>query len=150
MCIVNSCHTLALGLRACFRLNVLRGKRHTIQRKSRCMKRRPIKEQRLDDLESALRPLLLSCLEECRNGRWGLFGQNDSMEAAKYLRWEDGQHLKEMALEIRSLRAEFGRPNPLVERFFHYCSLRGGNVPGEPKLARAFLDEIQRGDFGRS
>ena len=111
------------------------------------MKSRPIKEQRLDDLESEFRPLLVSCLEECRNGRWGLFGQNDGVESAKYLLWEDGKHLKEIALQIRSLRAEFGRPNPLVDRFLHYSSLRGANVPGEPKLAHALLDEIKRGDF---
>lgn len=114
------------------------------------MKPRPIKEQRLEDLESAFRRLLLSCLEECGNGRWGLFGQNDSTEAAKYLHREEGQHLKEIALQIRSLRAEFGRPNPLVERFLHYCSMRGANIPGEPKLAKALLDEIQKGDFGHS
>jgi hypothetical protein len=30
----------------------------------------------------------------------------------------------------------------VVERFLHYCSLRGANAPGEPKLAKAFLDEI--------
>lgn len=113
------------------------------------MRKQP-SEQLLEDLESDFRPLLISCLEECRNGRWGLFGQNDSAEAAKYLRWEAGQHLKEIALEIRVLRAEFGQPNPLVERFLHYCSLRGANIPGEPKLANAFLGEIQRGDFGDS
>jgi len=114
------------------------------------MKGRPFKEQKLDELESDFRPLLVSCLEECGNGRWGLFGQNDSPEAAKYLHWEDGRHLNEIALHIRSLRTEFGQPNPLVERFLHYCSLRGANVPGEPKLAKALLDEILRGDFGPS
>ena len=45
------------------------------------------------------------------------------------------------------MRMEFGRPNPLVERFFHYCSLRGAHAPGEPKLAKAFLNEIQNEDF---
>jgi hypothetical protein len=72
------------------------------------------------------------------------------MEAAKCLHWEEGQHLKEIALQIRSLRGEFGRPNQLVERFLHYFSMRGANIPGEPKLAKAFLDEIQKGDFGHS
>jgi hypothetical protein len=52
-----------------------------------------------------------------------------------------------MALEIRDLRAEFGQPNTLAEGFLHYCSLRGSNVPGEPTLAKAFLDEIGRGNF---
>jgi hypothetical protein len=112
--------------------------------------RRPTNAQRLDDLESDFRPLLISCLLECQNGRWGLFGQNDSLDEAKYLDWKDGKNLKEVARQIRELRAEFGQPNPLVDRFLHYCSLRGPNVPGEPKLARAFLDEIEKGDFERS
>jgi hypothetical protein len=111
------------------------------------MKGRSVKEQRLDDLESEFRCLLVSCLEECGDGRWGLFGQNHYGEAAKYLLWEDGQHLKEIALEIRSLRAAFGQPSPLVERFLHSCSLRGANIPGEPKLAKTLLNEIKRGDF---
>jgi hypothetical protein len=59
------------------------------------VKKRPVKEQQLDELESDFRPLLLSCLEECRNGRWGLFGQNDNMEAAKYLHWEEENTSKE-------------------------------------------------------
>ena len=112
------------------------------------MTRRPIKEQRLDDLESDFRPRLIACLEECYRGRWGLFGQNDSPEVVKYYEWDEGQRLKEIAFEVRALREEFGEPNPLAERFLHYCSLRGANIPGEPKLAKVFLDEIQRGDFG--
>ena len=111
------------------------------------MKRRPIKAQRLDDLENDFRPLLISCLKECQTGRWGLFGQNDSADAAKFLHCENGKRLREIAHQIRDLRAEFGRSNPLVERFLHYCSLRGPNVPGEPKLAKAFLDQIEKGEF---
>jgi hypothetical protein len=109
--------------------------------------RQPIKGQRLGDLEGEFRSLLISCLNECQNGRWGLFGQNNYVDAAKYLDWKDGQQLREAALQIRELRAEFGQPNPLVERFLHYCSMRGPNVLGEPKLAKALLDEIQSGDF---
>jgi hypothetical protein len=112
--------------------------------------RQPIKAQRLDELESDFRPLLITCLRECRNGRWGLFGQNDSTDGAKYLDWKDEKNLKEIAQQIHDLRLELGQPNPLVERFLHYCSLRGPNVRGEPKLAKTFLDEIEKGDFGRS
>jgi hypothetical protein len=111
------------------------------------MGRRPIKEQRLDGLESDFRPLLICCLEQCARGRYGLFGQNDSPELARYYQWEDAEHLKEIAVEIRALRAEFGQPNPMVERFLHCCSLRGSNDPGEPKIAKTFLDEILRGDI---
>jgi hypothetical protein len=112
--------------------------------------RRPNNAQRLDDLESDFRPLLISCLRECQKGRWGLFGQNNSFDEAKYLVWKDGQNLKEIAEQIRALITEFGQPNALVERFLHYWSLHGPNVPGEPKLAKAFLDEIEKGDFGNS
>jgi hypothetical protein len=48
------------------------------------VKNRSIKEQRLDALENDFRPLLLSCLGECADGRYGLFGQNDSPELARY------------------------------------------------------------------
>ena len=98
-------------------------------------------------METDFRPLLVACLEECADGRYGLFGENDGPELARYYRWDEAERLKETALEIRGFRAEFGQPNKLAERFLHYCSLRGSNVPGEPKVAKAFLDEIRRGDF---
>jgi hypothetical protein len=111
------------------------------------VKNRSIKEQRLDALENDFRPLLLACLGECADGRYGLFGQNDGPELARYYQWDKAERLKKMALEIRAFRAEFGQPNSLAERFLHYSSLRGSNVPGEPKVAEAFLNEIRRGDF---
>src|SRR5277367_5791088 len=106
--------------------------------------KKPIKEQRLDELEKSFQPLLLACLRECANGRYGLFGQNDAPGVAKYFRWKEAEQLKKIAMEIQDLRAEFGQPNAQIERFLYYCSLRGSKVPGEPKLAKAFLDEILR------
>ncbi len=100
------------------------------------------KDQRLSELERDFRPLLVSCLQSCASGRWGLFGQNDTPEARLFLNWPEVEQLKEMATEIRELRGEFGQPNELVERFSYYCSLRSPNDLGEPKLARAFLDEL--------
>src|SRR5215472_10917676 len=108
------------------------------------MKKPPVRQQRLEELEHEFSPLLVACLHECSRGRWGLFEQNYGAEAEKYLRWEEALHLKEIADEIHALRAEFGQPNALVERYLHYHSQRGPNVPGEPKLATAFLSEIQR------
>jgi hypothetical protein len=107
--------------------------------------KRPIKEQRLDELERDFRPLLLSCLRECASGRYGLFGQNDAPGVARYFQWEEAEKLKEIAIEIRDLRAEFGQPNAEVDRFLQNCSLRGSNVPGEPKLAKPLLAEILGG-----
>jgi len=106
------------------------------------MKGRGVKDQRLEELESNFRPLLISCLEECRKGRWGLFGQNDGIDGIPYLRSDNGERVREIALKIHALRAEFGQPNELVERFLYYCSLRGPHIKGEPKLAAAFLNEI--------
>jgi hypothetical protein len=73
-------------------------------------------------------------------GRSGLFGQHDHFEESRYLHWPEAEQLKDMAREIHSIREDFGESNPQVERFLHYCSLRGPNVPGEPKLAQSLLD----------
>jgi hypothetical protein len=106
-------------------------------------RRRNIKDHRLGDLESEFLRLLISCLEECASGRWGLFGQNDHREGTKYLRWPEADRLKAIAQEIHTRRETFGQPNPLCERFLHYCALRGANVLGEPRLATTLLDEMK-------
>jgi hypothetical protein len=111
------------------------------------VKKRSMNEPRRDGLEDDFRPLPLACLRECADGRYGLSGQNDAPEIARYYQWDEADSLQEIALEICALRIEFGQPNTLAERFLHCCSLRGSNVPGEPKLAKAFLNEISRGDF---
>src|SRR5260370_30986224 len=102
-----------------------------------------ILHRRLPDLEAEFRLLLPPVLKQRAAGRWGLFGQNDHIEESKYLHWPEVDLLKTMAHEMRSIRQDFGHTNPLVERFLHYCSLRGANVPGEPKVARLFLDEVE-------
>jgi hypothetical protein len=104
--------------------------------------RRDAKEQRLEALERDFRPRLIVVLRECANGRWGLFGQNNYGELARYYVWTDADDLKQTAEEINLLRSEFGQPNPLSVKFLEYCSMRGQNVKGEPKLARQFLTEI--------
>jgi hypothetical protein len=109
------------------------------------MKKSDIRHQRLPDLESEFRLLLPPVLKECAAGRWSLFEHNDHIEVSKYLYWPEADLLKSMAREIRSIRQDFGQTDPLVERFLHYCSLRGANVPGEPKLARLLLDEVECG-----
>jgi hypothetical protein len=107
--------------------------------------KKPIKEQRLDELERDFRPLspLLSkrmCPRPVRPLR-----AERRAGVARYFQWVEADQLKKIAIEIRDLRAEFGQPNAEVDRFLHNCSLRGSNVRGEPKLAKAFLDEILRG-----
>jgi hypothetical protein len=75
------------------------------------------------------------------------YSANDGVELAHNYQCGEAERLKQTALEIRDLRTEFGQPNMLAEGFLPYCSLRGSNVPGEPTLAKSFLDEIGRGNF---
>jgi RNAse (barnase) inhibitor barstar len=105
-------------------------------------KRSRIQQSRLDEMEAAFQQSLISLLKECAAGRSGLFGQNEHLEERRYFHWPAADDLRRRAQQIHILRAEFGQPNSVVERFLHYCSLRGANVPGEPKPARALLDEI--------
>jgi hypothetical protein len=102
-----------------------------------------IKETRLVAAESEFRPLLLSCLRECAQGRWGLFGQNDHADPeGRYWGWPEAKRLKDLAQEIKLTSLEFGQANEECERFLKLCSLRGSSVPGEPKLAADFLATI--------
>jgi hypothetical protein len=106
-------------------------------------KKTKIQQNRLDEVENEFGPLLLACLGECARGRWGLFGQNDHVDPdGRWLKWPEADRLKELAREIKSLRIEIGGRNENCERFVDICSLRGANVPGEPKLAAALLAEI--------
>jgi hypothetical protein len=104
-------------------------------------KREKIRGQRLEQLEAEFHPLLISCLEECARGRYGLFGQNEQF--GNWWRWDEAERLKEIAQEIIKIRSEYGEQNTECERFLYYCSLRGPHVVGEPKLAQQFLNEIQ-------
>jgi hypothetical protein len=97
------------------------------------------KEQRLEALENEFNALLIPCLKECANGRWGLFGQNQHPDSVSALLWAEAERLKELAKEIKSIRSEFGQPNQTCERFLQSCAERGENLPGEPKRARKFL-----------
>jgi len=106
-------------------------------------KREAIQRRKLDGLEAEFRLLLPRVLKECAGGRWGLFGQNDAADGSKYLFWAEAEQLKHIAHEIRAIRLEFGESNAHVERFLHYCSLRGPNVPGEPKIAQSLLEELE-------
>jgi|SRR5208283_1567551 len=105
--------------------------------------RKPAKTQRLEELERDFEPLLIACLQECvERRRWGLFGQNERLEVARYLVWEEAAKLKEMALEIRQIRSECGDTNANLERFLRCCMERGENLPGEPKRAAKLLSEL--------
>jgi len=58
------------------------------------------------------------------------------------LAWPEADRLKALAVEIHTMRLDFGVQNEICEKFLALCALsRGPNVPGEPKLAASFLTE---------
>ena len=102
-----------------------------------------MRQHRLAQLETEFEPLLLSCLQQAAQCRYGLFGQNDHLDPEhRYWNWPEARRVVEMAEEIRALRSEAGELSNLAERLLYFRSLRGSNVPGEPKLAKKFLREL--------
>ena len=85
-------------------------------------KRTKIQEMRLVEIEEEFHALLLSCLQECHQGRYRLFGQNDHLDPeGQYWRWPEAKRLKALAKEIKSIRLEFGHANEICERFLQLC-----------------------------
>lgn len=99
---------------------------------------------RLASLEADFISLLPKVLTECSQGRWGVFGHNEPAEGRRWPGWPEAEQLKAVAHEIQAIRQQFGQPNPLVDRFLEVCRRRGSNIPGEPKLALALLQDLER------
>lgn len=111
--------------------------------------RNSIQLEQLDALDAAFRAMLIPCLEECGRGRWGLFGRNDHVgEAARHLAWPEADRVRELAVAVQAILAQSGEQNALCEEFLDLCTIHGENDPGEPKLARAFLERIEKGEVG--
>jgi hypothetical protein len=109
-----------------------------------------IQLEQLNQLDEAFREMLIPCLEECAQGRWGLFGGNDPIpEASRYLAWPEAEKVRELALHVQAILAQSGEQNPLCDEFLDLCTMHGESHPGEPRLARAFLQRIERGEVGR-
>lgn len=101
-------------------------------------KHNQIEAERLAELESEWNGLLPQCLEQCAQGRCGLFAKAEESE------WPEAERLGALAQEIAAIHATLGSANPVCELFLHYCSLRfGSNVRGEPKMAAEFLEELK-------
>ncbi len=116
--------------------------------------RREKAEGELAHLETRFRERLVAALHACRDGSWGLFGQNDPAaqraldRAANRVIPPDVAALLALGDEIDALRASLGFPdgNALYARLKWFRRLRAESAPGEPRLAQQFLDEL--GDAG--
>jgi hypothetical protein len=62
--------------------------------------------------------------------------------------WPEAARLRELAVALHSLFAQQEERNALCDEFLDLCSMHGEYHPGERKLARAFLERIERGEVG--
>jgi predicted ABC-type transport system involved in lysophospholipase L1 biosynthesis ATPase subunit len=100
-------------------------------------------------LESAFSEQLLACLDECARGRRGLFSESvsDQDEGGA---WPEAARLRELAVALQSIFAQLEERNALCDEFLDLCTIHGESHPGERRLARAFLERIERGEVGTS
>lgn len=108
--------------------------------------RDPMDAEQLDALSRAFSDQLLACLDECARGRRGLFSEslNDENDSA----WPEAARLRELALALQAVFAQHEERNALCDEFLDLCSIHGESDPGERRLARAFLERIERGEVG--
>ena len=109
--------------------------------------REAMEPEQIDALGRALSEQLLACLDECARGRRGLFSEfirEDGEEDG----WPEAARLRELAVALQNVLARQGERNALCDEFLDLCTIAGESHPGERKLARAFLERIERGEVG--
>jgi hypothetical protein len=104
---------------------------------------RPSESRRLEALEADYRAILTHALRACAAGEWGLLGANDDTVGAERWRPQVVDELIALGQDIDALRHRDGLPrHELHRRFVEERARRGGNMPGEPKRATAWLTEL--------
>ncbi|MGY3035082.1 hypothetical protein ACVIIV_004252 [Bradyrhizobium sp. USDA 4354] len=99
---------------------------------------RPSYERQLAALEASYRELLVSALQGCAKGQWGLFGSYERVG----LREPAREELLELGSKIERLRHKCGLESFQLHDRFLQTGSRLSNTPGEPKLAQRWLDEL--------
>jgi hypothetical protein len=105
-----------------------------------------IPPDQLETLSRVFSEQLLACLDECARGRSGLFSvliDEDDKES-----WPEAARLRELAVALQNVLAQHEDRNALCDEFLDLCTIHGESDPGERKLARAFLERIERGEVG--
>jgi hypothetical protein len=100
-------------------------------------------------LEQAFCEQLMACLDECARGRRGLFSSVELLDEGEEHAWPEAERLRELALAMQGVLAQLETGNALCDEFLDLCSMHGESHPGERKLARAFLERIERGEVGQ-
>jgi hypothetical protein len=92
---------------------------------------------------------LMACLDECARGRRGLFSDVELLDGeGQGGAWPEAVRLRDLALALQGVLAQQEERNALCDEFLDLCSMHGESHPGERKLARAFLERIERGEVG--
>ena len=99
----------------------------------------------LDALSRVFSEQLLACLDECARGRPGLFSESVLEDERP---WPEAARLRELALALQSVFAQQEQRNALADEFLDLCTMHGESHPGERRLARTFLERIERGEVG--
>jgi hypothetical protein len=90
---------------------------------------------------------LLTLLDACARGRHGLFSDPIDLDDGEKS-WPEAARLRELAVALQNLLAQQGENNALCDEFLDLCSMHGESHPGERRLARMFLERIERGEVG--
>jgi len=101
----------------------------------------------VDALSRVFSEQLLACLDECARGRHGLFAEPIGLDEPEK-NWPEAARLRELAVALQNLLAQQGERNALSDEFLDLCTMHGESHPGERKLARMFLERIERGEVG--
>jgi hypothetical protein len=108
-----------------------------------------IEPSQLEMLAQAFTEQLLACLDECARGRKGLFSDVALLgDEAEVHDWPEAARLRELALALQGVLTQQEQRNALCDEFLDLCSIHGESNPGERRLARAFLERIERGEVG--
>jgi hypothetical protein len=91
---------------------------------------------------------LMACLDECARGRRGLFSDVALLSEDEDCAWPEAARLRDLAVALQGVLAQQEEQNALCDEFLDLCSMHGESHPGERKLARAFLERIERGEVG--
>lgn len=99
-------------------------------------------------LVGAFRDQLIACLEECSQGRRGLFSERHHLGGDEESGWPEAARLRELAAALQAILGQAEEHDALCDEFLDLCTISGESDPGEPRLAREFLKRIDRGEVG--
>src|ERR1700744_76157 len=108
-----------------------------------------VSSEQFGALVRAFSEQLMACLEECAQGRCGLFSDLElSADEEENRAWPEAAQLRQLAFALQAILNQDGERNALCDEFLDLCTIHGENHPGESRLARMFLGRIERGEVG--